>query len=210
MRRAVTKPFDASEIHMSVLKCCFGMLLLGCFSAYAFAGADVHVYDETVYLYLDKLQSAGLLRTYMPDQRPLAREVIVNLIAEAKENIARQNGRSDGLDFVIRELEREFPSQLEEPGVTRFEFTPLDSASLSFTATNQPESITPPNDLGFTAGRTQPLLSRSGGEHYEKYANAYFSTVHKVKASPYVAAYVQPKFYARQGEIGRASCRERV
>ena len=187
-------------MNMSVLKCCFGMLLLGCFSAYAFAGTDVYIYDETVYLYLDKLQSAGLLRTYMSDQRPLAREVIVNLITEAKENIARQNGRDDGLDSVIHELEREFPSQSEEPGVARFEFTPLDSASLSFTVTNQPESVTPPNDLGFTAGRTQPLLSRSGGEHYEKYANAYFSTVHKARVSPYFAVYAQPKFYAKQGE----------
>ena len=185
---------------MSVLKCCLLILLLGFFSVYVFAGADVHVYDETVYLYLDKLQAAGLLRTYMPDQRPLAREVIVKLIAEARRNIIKPDGWYHELEFVIYRLEQEFPSQPEAMSAARFEFTPLDSASLSFTVTNQSGSITPSNELGFTAGYTQPLLSRSGGEHYDKYANAYFSTVHKVKASPYVAAYVQPKFYARQSD----------
>ena len=185
---------------MSVRKCCLRILLLSFFSICAFAGVDVHVYDETVYLYLDKLQAAGLLRSYMPNQRPLAREVIVNLIAEARENIARQNGQAGGLDFVIRELESEFPRQPEETKEKGFEFTPLDSAALSFAVTNQAGSITPSNGLGYTAGYTQPLFSRSDGEHYDKYVNAYFSTVHKVKASPYVAAYVQPKFYAKQGD----------
>jgi hypothetical protein len=163
-------------------------------SSISFAGVDVNVYDDVVYLYLDKLYAAGLLKAYMPNQKPLARNVIASLISEARKNAGVAAG---SMDPVIRELEQEFADSLSGSG---FQWSPLDSASVSFAATNQAESISPDNGLGATTGRVQPLLSYNNGDRFEKYASGYFSTVHKVKASPYFAAYLQPKFYVREGD----------
>jgi hypothetical protein len=162
----------------------------------AFAGANVNVYDDAVYLYLDKLRAAGLIRTYMPNQRPLSRETVTRLIAEARRNAAGNIAGDSELNGIILELEREFP---RNTGGNTFSFTPLDSFSFLFTATNQEASATPNNRLGRTSGLVQPLLSYTGGDHFDKYANAYFSTAHKIQASPFFSAYLQPKFYAKQG-----------
>jgi hypothetical protein len=163
-------------------------------SSFAFAGVDVNVYDDAVYLYLDKLYAAGLLRAYMSNQRPLARNVIASLVLEARKNV----GDSDGsMEPIVCELEQEFTDSLAG---SNFKWSPLDSISASFTATNQKESLVPYNGLDHTSGNVQPLLSYNNGDRFEKYASGYFSTVHKAKASPYFAAYLQPKFYVREGE----------
>jgi len=168
-----------------------GFLLI---SSFAFAGMDVNVYDDAIYLYLDKLYAAGLLKAYMPNQRPLSRNVVAALVSEARKKAGDTTGP---LDAIIRELEQEFADSLEGGN---FQWSPLESASASFAATNQEESVVPDNGLGSTTGRVQPLLSYNNGDRFEKYASGYFYTVHEVKASPYFAAYLQPKFYARQGE----------
>jgi hypothetical protein len=163
-------------------------------TSFSFAGMDVNVYDDVVYLYLDKLYAAGLLKAYLPNQRPLARNLIAALVSEARKNVGDAAG---SVEPIIRELEQEFADSLE---VGNFKWRPLDSVSLSFTATNQEESQAPENGMGATTGRVQPLLSYKNGDRFEKYASGYFSTVHTVKASPFFAAYLQPKFYVRQGD----------
>ena len=79
-------------------------------SSFAFAGVDVNVYDDVVYLYLDKLYAAGLLKVYLPNQRPLARNVIASLVLEARKNV----GAADGsMELIIHELEQDFADTLE-------------------------------------------------------------------------------------------------
>ena len=163
-------------------------------SSLSFAGVDVNVYDDAVYLYLDKLYAAGLLQAYIPNQRPLARNVIAALVSEARKNVGAATG---AMEPFIRELEHEFADSLSG---NRFQWSPLESASASFAATNQAESFSPDNGMGATTGRVQPLLSYNNGDRFEKYASGYFSAVHKIKASPYFAAYLQPEFYVREGE----------
>lgn len=163
-------------------------------AASAFAGMDVNVYDEAVYVYLDKLYAAGLLQAYMPHQRPLARNVVAALVAEARRNAGHAAGP---LEPVIRDLEQEFAHGMAE---ARFRIEPLEEVSLAFTATNQAASEVLNNGLGSTSGRVQPLLAYSDGDRFDKYSNGYFYTVHTIQASPYFAGYVQPKYYARSGE----------
>jgi hypothetical protein len=162
-------------------------------SSLSFAGVEVNVYDDVVYLYLDKLNAAGLLKAYMPNQRPLARNVIAALVAEARKNVGSTAGP---MEPFIRELEQEFADSLVG---SDFQWSPLESASMSFTATNQEESLSPDNGLGATTGRVQPLLSYNYGDRFERYASGYFNTVHKAKVSGYFSAYLQPKFYVREG-----------
>ena len=163
-----------------------------------YAGIDVNVYEDTVYLYLDKLYAAGLIKTYMPNQRPLSRYIIAKLAAEARQNATREHAP---LDSIIRELEAEFSDALQDEGVR---FVPLDSLSLSYTATNQEASPVPDNGLGITSGLVQPLLSYEYGHQFEKHSNAYFSSVHSLKAGPHFAGYLQPELYARSGESDNA------
>jgi hypothetical protein len=158
-----------------------------------FAGVDVNVYDDVVYGYLDKLYAGGLLKTYMPHQRPLTRYVVANLISEAKQNAKDGNP----LRSIIAELEREFSDAFQSK---RFDFIPLDSFSFSYTATDQKESpVIANNGLGSTSGRVQPLLSYNNGDHFDKNANIYSYSVHRIRATPYFAAYLQPKYFARSG-----------
>jgi len=173
--------------------CLFALFLL-LFSAGVFAGVavDVNVYDDVVYLYLDKLHAAGLIKTWMPQQRPLSRTAVAKLAAEARQNAVERHP----LDSIIRELEAEFPPRKE-----KVEFTPLDKASFFLTLTNQEEyarSIS--TGIGRTPDSLQPLLSYNNGDHFGKYASGYFSTVHKLTASEHFAAYLEPKFYVKQGE----------
>ena len=163
-------------------------------SSFAFAGVDVNVHDDVVYLYLDKLYAAGLLKVYLPNQRPLARNVIASLVSEARKNVEVADS---SMELIIRELEREFADARDGRS---FNWSPLDSVSALFTVTNQKESQVPFNGLDQTSGQVQPLLSYNNGDRFEKYASGYISTVHKVKASPYFAAYLQPKFYAQEGD----------
>jgi hypothetical protein len=50
----------------------------------------------------------------------------------------------------------------------------------------------------------QPLLSYNKGDPFEKYSNAYFSSVHRIKAGSHFAAYAEPKLFARSGEDDNA------
>lgn len=169
------------------------ILIIVIIPSVTFARVDVNVYDETVYLYLDKLAADGLLKTYMPNQRPLSRYAVARLILEAKE---KTNGKN-APDTLFVELESEFSDELDD---LNSYFVPIDEASLSYTATNQQESPMPANGLGTTNGRVQPLLSYKRGDHFDKYANFYFSTSHWFRASPYFAVFVQPKFYSTSGD----------
>jgi hypothetical protein len=158
-----------------------------------FAGVDVNVYDDAVYSYLDKLYAGGLLQTYMPNQRPLTRHVVANLVKEAKQNMKG----AGPLTSIVGELEKEFADALSDKTV---DFVPLDSLSLSYAATNQKESPVPDNGLGDASGRVQPLLSYNNGDHFDGHANFYSYSAHRVRATPYFAAYLQPKYFARSGE----------
>jgi hypothetical protein len=162
-------------------------------SSELFAGVDVNVYDNAVYSYLDKLYAGGLIRTYMPNQRPLTRHVVATLIKEATQNMKE----GEPLKSIISELEKEFSDALSDKPIS---FVPLDSFSLSYTATNQKESPVPENGLGPTSGRVQPLLSYNDGDHFDKNANFYSYSSHRVRATPYFAAYLQPKYFVRSGE----------
>ncbi len=157
-----------------------------------FAGVDVNVYDDSVYSCLDKLYAAGLLETYMPNQRPLTRHGVATLVQEAR----RKMKDGEPLKSVIGELETEFADASSDK---TFDFIPLDSLSLSYTATDQKEAPVPVNGLGYASGRVQPLLSYNNGDHFDKNANFYFYSAHRVRATPYFAAYLQPKFFARAG-----------
>ena len=167
------------------------LLLLSCPGAYA--GVEVNCYDDAVYLYLDKLHAAGLVRTYMPDQRPLARSTIARLVAEARRNAGSSGG---AWDAMIVELEREFRDSAGDGG---FRFEPLDSAALAWTATDQEEAPMPDNGLGGTAGRVQPLLSYQDGDRFDRRSNLYLRSVHTLQASPHFAAYLEPKLFVRAG-----------
>jgi hypothetical protein len=171
--------------------------LIVLFSVRVLLGAiDVNVYDDTVYSYLDKLNAAGMLQSYMPEQRPLTRYAVAKLVAEA-EAYVKIRKESEQLKMMIRELEHEFADARSERNV---EFVPLDSFSLSYTATNQAESPVPPNGLGLTSGRVQPLLSYNNGDHFDGYGNVYSYSTHRIRATPYFAAYLQPKYSVRSGE----------
>jgi len=178
--------------------CCFATLIFLIVPWTLFGGVDVNVYNDTVYLYLDKLYSAGLVETYMPDQRPLTRDAVAKLIKEARENIdAIGNMEEEPLKALVCELEREFSGALSGKNV---EFVPLSSFTLSYTATNQEESPIPYNGLGSTSGRVQPLLSYSEGDHFDGYGNVYSSSGHSIKATPYFAAYFEPKYFTASGD----------
>jgi hypothetical protein len=156
---------------------------------------DVNVYDDEVYLYLDKLNAAGMLQSYMPNQRPLTRGYVAMLVAEAKAYV-KDKKESEQLKDMIGELDRRFAAVPSESNVT---FVALDSFSMSYTATDQKEFGVPDNGLGSTGGRVQPLLSYNNGDHFDR-NNVYSYSVHRIKASPYFAAYLQPKYFVRSGE----------
>jgi hypothetical protein len=185
---------------MGQTKICFAAFLILWAPWASFGGVDVNVYDDAVYLYLDKLNAAGLLDTYMPDQRPLSRNAVAKLITEARENIDAEFKADESLTVLERlvgELEKEYSDSLSEKNTV---FVPLDSFALTFTATNQNESPVPYNGLSYTTARVQPLLSYSEGDRFDGYGNLYSYSTHRVKATPYFAAYLQPKYFARSGE----------
>lgn len=171
----------------------------------AVATVDVNVYDETVYLYLDKLTASGLIRTYSPNQRPLSRFAVATVIQEAATRCEDQCAEGD--QRLLTELGRQFSKDVELVRGSRrrgIDLVPIDHATISWTATNQPESTMPANGLGVTSGTVQPLLSYNHGQHYLKYANFYLDTAHSLSATPYFSVYVQPQFYSVSGG-GRAA-----
>jgi hypothetical protein len=156
-------------------------------------GVDVNVYDDMVYLYLEKLQAGGLLKTYMADQRPLSRSVVAKLVAEARASVQEGNPLTE----IIGELESEFADALS---YRYYDIDVLDSFALSYTATDQKESPAIDNGLGSTSGRVQPLISYRNGDRFEGNANVYAYSTHRVRATPYFAAWLQPKYFARSGD----------
>lgn len=180
-----------------------GILLLT--GAPSSADTDVNVYDDTVYLYLDKLAASKLIRTYSPNQRPLSRTVAAQLIAEAESRCPEDCPAGD--KSIIHELSGIFAKELDliKNNRTRgVDFVPINVVNLSWTATNQPESTVPNNGLGSTGGTVQPLLSYNNGQHYLKYANFYLDTSHSINATPYFSAHVQPQAYVVSGSDARA------
>lgn len=171
----------------------FALILLPLSSALLNAAVDVNVYDDAVYLYLDKLYAGGLLETYMPNQRPISRSAIARLVEEARRNVRQ----GDPLESVIEELGREFADALSEK---RVDLVPIERFELSYIATDQKESPVPDQGVGWTAGRVQPLLSDSKGDHIEGNGNVYASSVHRIRATPHVAAYLQPRYFVRSGD----------
>ncbi len=168
-------------------------LVLFLLSAQTFAAVDVNVYEDAVYVCLDKLHAGGLLKSYMPDQRPLTRHAVAKLAAEARRNA----GEGSPFESIIGELERKYSDALLRKS---FEFIPLDSFSLSYTATDQKESPVSDNGLGDASGLVQPLLSYNHGDRFGRNSNIYSRSVHKISVGPHFAAYLQPKYFARSGE----------
>lgn len=177
-----------------------GMIVVMCFVVSPqLAGAIVgaNVYNEAVYSYLDKIASAGLVKSYSPNQKPLSRYSAAKLVMEARSNIV--SGHGGDLDPIVRELEREFKDEIDAVQNRRgdgVDVKVLDEAAFSWTAVNQPESAVPNNGLGSTTGMVQPLLSYKNGRHFGGYSNLYFSTSHWVGIGPYFSAYMQPQFYS--------------
>lgn len=167
-------------------------VILMLFPFLSFGAVDVNVYDPTVYLYLDKLCAAGLLRTYMPGQRPLSRSVVAKLVREAREGISE----GEPLAQLVAELETEFTDARSEQKTS---LVLLDSFSLFYTATKQKESAVPFNGLGLTSGRVQPLLSYSNGDHYDRYGNIYSSSTHRARLGGNFAVYMQPRYFVKSG-----------
>lgn len=171
----------------------------------SFANVDVNVYDDVVYLYLDKLAASKLIKTYSPNQRPLTRFAIAKLVHEAETQCQEECAVGD--ERLIRELREKFLRNLDliENSKTRgVDFVPIKEINLSWTATNQPESPMPANALGSTGGTVQPLLSYKSGQHYDKYANFYLDTSHYISATPYFSAYIQPQAYVVSGSDAHA------
>ncbi len=184
------------RLFLLVLVC--GALLLK--TADVLADVDVNVYDDVVYLYLDKLAASNLIKTYSPNQRPLTRFAVAKLVNEAQTRCEESCATGD--KTIITELGVKFSRDLDliqnskKRGV---DFVPIQQVSLSWTATNQPESAMPNNNMGPTGGTVQPLLSYNNGQHYLKYANFYLDSSHYISASPYFSAYIQPQFYSVSG-----------
>ncbi len=173
-------------------------------SVMSFADVDVNVYDDVVYLYLDKLAAARLIRTYSPNQRPLTRFAVAKLVHEARSRCQDECAMGD--ERLIRELGKKFSRDLaliENSKKRDIDFVPIKEVNFSWTATNQPESPMPANGLGPTSGTVQPLLSYNYGQHYLKYANFYLDTSHYVSATPYFSAYLQPQVYTVSGDDAR-------
>ena len=160
-----------------------------------YAQVDVNVYNEAIYTYLDKLASAGLIRTYSPNQKPLSRYSVAKMVVEAREEIEKSGDKS--LEGIIFELETEFNNEIEGE---YFYGRALDAAEISWTATDQKESAMPANGMGTTIGMVQPLLSYKDGRHYDGYGNLYIDTSHWFYATPYFAAYLQPQAYSVSGD----------
>jgi hypothetical protein len=176
--------------------------ILACliYAPHVHADVDINVYDDVVYLYLDKLAASRLIKTYSPNQRPLSRSAVALLIHEAATRC--EDHCADGDKTLISTLGKKFAKDLELVRGTRqrhVDFVPIDHATISWTATNQPESPVPSNGLGTTSGTVQPLLSYNNGQHYLKYANFYLDTAHSLSATPYFSAYLQPQFYSVSG-----------
>src|SRR3990167_1696690 len=127
-----------------------------------YAQVDVNVYNEAIYTYLDKIASAGLIRTYSPNQKPLSRYSVAKMVVEAREEIEKSGDKS--LEGIIFELETEFNNEIEGE---YFYGRALDAAEISWTATDQKESAMPANGMGTTIGMVQPLLSYKDGRHYD-------------------------------------------
>lgn len=159
--------------------------------AAAFADTDVNVYDDVVYLYLDKLAASNLIKSYSPNQRPLSRFAVAKWVEEAESRC--QDDCASGDKTIIFDLNQKFPKR------GTIDFVPIKEVNLSWTATNQPESAVPNDGLGNTGGTVQPLLSYKYGQHYLKYANFYLDTAHYVSATPYFSAYIQPQAYGVSG-----------
>lgn len=174
-------------------------------AATSFADVDVNVYDDVVYLYLDKLAASRLIKTYSPNQRPLTRFAVAKLVSEAQSRCQEECASGD--KGIVSALGEKFSKDLDliQNSKTRgVEFVPINEAHLSWTATNQPESPMPNNDLGKTGGTVQPLLSYKNGQHYDKYANFYLDTSHYLNATPYFSAYIQPQAYVVSGSDAHA------
>lgn len=168
----------------------------------SFAQMDVNVYDETVYRYLDKLASLKLVRTYSPNQRPLSRYAVAKLVVEAWNGMDTEKERQAG--WFLDELEKEFAYEIDLIRNNRRQglyIRPIDTAGVSWTATNQQEEPVPDNNLGATAGRVQPLLDYKDGQRFERYSNFYYDTAHWFNASQFFSFYLQPLFYSRSGDI---------
>lgn len=167
----------------------------------SFADVDVNVYDDVVYLYLDKLAASRLIKTYSPNQRPLTRFAVAKLVHEAQTRC--QDECAVGDERIIRELAGQFSRNLDliEHSKTRgLDFVPIREVNLSWTATNQPESPMPNNGLATPgSGTAQPLLSYKNGQHYLRYANFYLDTSHYISTTPYFSAYIQPQTYVVSG-----------
>lgn len=166
----------------------------------SFADVDVNVYDDVVYLYLDKLAASRLIKAYSPNQRPLTRFAVAKLVHEAQTRCQEECAVGD--ERIIRELTGKFSRNLDliDNSKTRgVDFVPIREVNLSWTATNQPESPMPANGLGATGGTVQPLMSYKNGQHYLKYANFYLDSSHYINATPYFSAYIQPQAYVVSG-----------
>lgn len=164
------------------------------------ADVDVNVYDDVVYLYLDKLAASSLIKTYSPNQRPLTRFAIAKLVNEAHARC--QDTCTTGDKGIIDTLSEKFSRNLDliqNSKTRRLDLVPINQINVSWTATNQTESPMPNNGLGSTGGTVQPLLSYNYGQHYLGSPNFYLDTSHYISATPYFSAYLQPQFYTVGG-----------
>lgn len=176
----------------------------------SFAGTSVNVpVGDRSYELVEKLASAGLIRTPITGQRPWTRDYFADLIKEARSgrnilldrlsvsgetSYKRYNRRlaeKRFMDSIIHLLETDFAEELEGTDIA---VHPLISLSGTYTYLNNPPLPVPSNVYGNIDAAIHPLVASRQGSKYPEGSNIYLETQHSARVSGYFAAYFRPQF----------------
>lgn len=183
------------------------------------AQASVNVSpDNPVYRDIDKLVAHGLVSKIIVGQKPFSRKEIARITAEALSHYpnlenklqevsdeSRKQSIQEKLDYlapILAKLKKEYQEELVQIGAISGEkknvsLHAVEQAELGFLGTNSlPTTISLDNGLGAVNAEVNPLVQYDQGRHYVPGANFYLETKHWLRATPYFAAYIQPRFQA--------------
>lgn len=169
--------------------------------------------DDHVYLDIERLVAAGLVKDAIYGQRPWSRNEIARLIAQArllyeeKKSVfpdERNMATAIMAEYLIENLEQEYREELNGKNSTRYHL--LEEVSTESVLLNSPYRAVPiENGVGAIKASVNPLISYREGRRYADGGTLAIESVHWATLSKYFSVLARPRFEGLMPDEGSSN-----
>lgn len=192
--------------------------MLAAFPAVVYPQASVNVSTlDPVYRDIDKLVAQGLVDKIIVGQRPYSRKEIARITAEAMGHLSRLEeklqdpkisegkkkglqSRLDAVQEILGRLKKDYGEELVQIGALEgekknYSLHLIEKAQVDVMASkSRPVQIPVSNGIGNINAQINPLMDYQEGRHWVDGFNLSLETTHWLRASPYFALALRPRF----------------